>query len=147
MKPLRLETCAELCQRAAIEERRERRRLNRIWHHDSRHRTITYRPLQYEIDLDRCTTSAAVLDWICQIANKTWATDTVLAALVRQLNALLEPQANLCSFGVECGDRFRNRIAARLNRGAGGGGGHKSSRRADAAHNPIAPRYFGGRGR
>jgi len=30
---------------------------------------------------------------------------------------------------------------------AGGGGVDKPARHADAAHKPIAPRYFGGRGR
>lgn len=72
-----------------------------LWHHDTRLRTLTYRPMDYEIDLDECRTSAQVLDWICQIAHKTWATDAVLAALVRQLDRVLRPQVNLCSGGVE----------------------------------------------
>jgi hypothetical protein len=54
----------------------------------------------YEIDLETCTTSAQVLDWIMQVAGKTWATDTVLAGLVRAFDDLLYPQANLCSSGI-----------------------------------------------
>ena len=40
-----------------------------------------------------------MLDWICQIAHKTWADDATLAALVRALDDVLRPQANLCPNG------------------------------------------------
>lgn len=53
----------------------------------------------YEVDLEECLTSAQVLDWIMQVAQKTWATDAVLAGLVRAVNEVLNPQAHLCSFG------------------------------------------------
>lgn len=56
-------------------------------------------PYRYEIDLDTCTSSADVLDWICQIAGKDWADDATLAGLVRALNDVLYPQAHLCSSG------------------------------------------------
>jgi hypothetical protein len=55
------------------------------------------------VPLDRCRTSAEVADWIFQISSKTWATDAVLAGLVRALRTLLDPQATLCSFGEERG--------------------------------------------
>lgn len=55
----------------------------------------------YDVDLERCRTSAEVLDWICQVAWKTWATDATIAGLVRALNHYLQPQATLCSFGQE----------------------------------------------
>lgn len=57
----------------------------------------------YGVPLDRCRTSAEVADWIFQISSKTWATDAVLAGLVRALRTLLDPQATLCSFGEERG--------------------------------------------
>jgi hypothetical protein len=53
----------------------------------------------YCIDLEQCTTSAEVLDWICQVAAKTWADDATLAGLVRALADVLHPQGTLCSSG------------------------------------------------
>jgi hypothetical protein len=53
----------------------------------------------YYIDLERCLTSAQVLDWIMQVAGKRWATSAVLAGLVRALAFVLHPQQNLCSWG------------------------------------------------
>lgn len=55
----------------------------------------------YEVDLEWCHSSARVLDWICQVKKKTWATDTILANLVRGLDDTLQPQANLCSGGQD----------------------------------------------
>jgi hypothetical protein len=57
----------------------------------------------YEIDLEECTTSAGVLDWIFQIESKTWASEEDLGYLVRALNVLLAPQDTLCSGGHEKG--------------------------------------------
>lgn len=53
----------------------------------------------YAVDLDDCRTSAQVLDWICQVASKSWATDEIVAGLVRALSDVLDPQSNLCSGG------------------------------------------------
>jgi hypothetical protein len=57
----------------------------------------------YPVDLDRCTTSAEVLDWVCQIADKGWGTPqqnaATVAGLVQALVDVLHPQANLCSWG------------------------------------------------
>lgn len=57
----------------------------------------------YEIDFERCKTSAAVLDWIMQVAGKQWADDTTLAMLVRAFEYHLDPQRTLCSDGIERG--------------------------------------------
>jgi len=80
-----------------------------LWRFDRRLRTLSYAAaddstIQYEIDLECCQTSAAVLDWIMQVANKAWATDSVIADLVRALNRIIEPQAKLCSFAGGCSD-------------------------------------------
>jgi hypothetical protein len=56
----------------------------------------------YPVDLERFTASSVVLDFIMQVAGKSWATDKCLAGLVRALDDILDPQANLCSGG---GDR------------------------------------------
>lgn len=76
------------------------------WHLDRAQRLLWtgaggYR---YEIDLDSCTTSAEVLDWICQIAGKTWGGSdaehaAITAGLVQAFDDVLNPQANLCSSG------------------------------------------------
>jgi hypothetical protein len=78
-----------------------------IWRFDYKRRVLAYfnerGHWQYEIDLDRCTTSAQVLDWIFQIVQKSWATDRVLSALLHALNAILHPQSTLCGCGHEHG--------------------------------------------
>ena len=55
---------------------------------------------RYEIDLEDCTTSARVLDWICQVAGKQWQDrDRVIAGLITALDDVLNPQAHLCPSG------------------------------------------------
>jgi hypothetical protein len=53
----------------------------------------------YEVDLEQCSNSAQVLDWIFQVSKKQWLSPTGLADLVKALDAVLDPQARLCSFG------------------------------------------------
>lgn len=56
---------------------------------------------RYEVDLEKCLTPAAVLDWIAQVAGKTWGDrDATLAGLVRALDDVLHLQATLCPCGV-----------------------------------------------
>ena len=62
--------------------------------------TIAHADEGYWIDLERCRTTAQVLDWIMQIAHKSWADDGTLASLVRALDHALRPQATLCSLGM-----------------------------------------------
>jgi hypothetical protein len=57
----------------------------------------------YDVDLERCRTSAEVLDWIFQVAAKTWADDRMIAGLVRELDRRLHPQGTLCAFGADRG--------------------------------------------
>lgn len=57
-------------------------------------------PFPYEVDLEQCTTSARVLDRIMQISHKTDTDDATIAGLIRALGDVLNPQANLCSFGA-----------------------------------------------
>lgn len=55
----------------------------------------------YQVDLERCTTSARVLDWIAQVRGKAWADVGALAGLVRALDDVIDLQATLCSFGED----------------------------------------------
>ena len=64
-------------------------------------KTLTITCEDYEIDPERIDTSGEMLDFIMQIARKSWATDEVLANLVRALNDIIEPQAYLCSGGSQ----------------------------------------------
>jgi hypothetical protein len=55
----------------------------------------------YEVDLDTCTSSAEILDWIMQIAGKIWADDACLSGLVRALNGILDLQCTVCPHGQD----------------------------------------------
>lgn len=52
----------------------------------------------YEVDLERCLSSAEMLDWIFQVNGHGWSEDNV-AGLINALRDLLRPQSNLCSSG------------------------------------------------
>jgi hypothetical protein len=53
----------------------------------------------YEIDLERCGTSALMLDWIFQVSNKHTRPAEEVGYLIEALQDLLDPQANICTFG------------------------------------------------
>ncbi len=44
---------------------------------------------EYQVDLETCRNASEVLDWIMHIAGKTFTTDQILAALVRDLELYL----------------------------------------------------------
>jgi hypothetical protein len=54
----------------------------------------------YWCDLEDMTDSAQALDWIAQVAGKTWATAEDVGNLVLAINELLRPQSRLCSDGA-----------------------------------------------
>lgn len=54
----------------------------------------------YEVDLERCTNSAQILDWIFQVNMKTWATPEVVKDLLDIISLVLEPQQNFCGMGI-----------------------------------------------
>ena len=51
---------------------------------------------RYEIDLERISDAASMLDWIFQIAKKTWATAKVTRDLLNALDDVIHPQKHLC---------------------------------------------------
>jgi hypothetical protein len=72
------------------------------------------RPYGYGIPLGRCLSAAQVLDWIAQVAHKRWATDDILADLVRALDDIIDLQRNACGCGREPRDvesRIRRQFA------------------------------------
>ena len=66
-----------------------------------RGRALIYGRDDYQIDLTTCTSSAEVLDWIAQVAQKNWATSSCLAGLVRALDDTLDLQSTLCGCGQD----------------------------------------------
>src|ERR1700719_553472 len=56
---------------------------------------------RYEIDLEEMTCSAKMLDCIFQISAKGWASIDDLGQLLKALDEIFNPQATLCSFGVD----------------------------------------------
>ena len=69
------------------------------WRYDATLLTLTHEGAAYEIDLETCTSSARVLDWIFQVTAKRWCTAHDAHLLLLALDALLSPQATLCSWG------------------------------------------------
>ena len=55
--------------------------------------------LHYWIELNRCTSSAEVLDAVMHSSRHCWADDATLAGLVRALDDVLNPISNLCGGG------------------------------------------------
>lgn len=68
---------------------------------------------RYYVDLERCTSSAEVLDWIIQISNKLWATPKLMVGLLHALDDVLNLQGTLCP-GGRSRRLSRSRIHARV---------------------------------
>jgi len=69
------------------------------WFYDPKTYEVCERAGSYRIDLERCLTSAQLLDWIYQIRGKVWCSDVVLAEFVDIMYDILNPQGRLCSHG------------------------------------------------
>jgi hypothetical protein len=54
---------------------------------------------RYEINVERICQSSQVLDWICQIRGKRWATSIAMRDLIEAFDDIFALQANFCSFG------------------------------------------------
>jgi hypothetical protein len=85
------------------------------WRFNREAMTLTHDEHDYEVDLERMQASAAVLDWIFQVSAKNWATSEDIGDLVRALDLLVDPQATLCSRGLDTATPLtRERIEKRL---------------------------------
>ena len=61
--------------------------------------TLEHKDGKYYVDLESVVSSAELADWIFQISMKSWASTEDVGNLVRALDAIFYPQANLCSGG------------------------------------------------
>ena len=68
------------------------------WVYDAELMTLTFK-YNYEIDLERCSTPAQMLNWIFQLNGKGFTTATDIGDLVAAFDDILYPQSTLCSFG------------------------------------------------
>jgi len=58
----------------------------------------------YKIDLERCNTSAAILDYIVQMSQKMWITREDLGYLIEAFDDLFTLQSNFCGSEFEHSD-------------------------------------------
>jgi hypothetical protein len=73
------------------------------WAFDAKRLALTYEPADspgwWEVDLERMTDPARMLDAIFQFSTKVWAPRRAVGDLVQALDDLLDPQSTLCSWG------------------------------------------------
>jgi hypothetical protein len=69
------------------------------WAFDEKHLVVRHDEHHYEVPIGECRESAHALDWIAQVASKTWATDADVGSLVRAFDDLLDLQGLFCGAG------------------------------------------------
>ena len=69
------------------------------WRFDSPRLCLVHEKLDYEVDLERINSCAAMLDWIFQIAGKV--KEYEFENFVLALSEIFQPQAKCCSNGLE----------------------------------------------
>ena len=73
------------------------------WYLDTENPALVFQfeNVEYDIPLDKCNTSAQILDWIYQIYHKSWAKPYDVYNLLRAFNDIADIQHFVCSFGIE----------------------------------------------
>ncbi len=80
------------------------------WKYHASSNTHTHQTEGYEVELESASQSSAeALDWIAQVAGKTWATPEIVGGLVRAMDRIIRFQASLCGMGVERGPRSKKK--------------------------------------
>ena len=69
------------------------------WRLQASNYTLQHKTHYWEIDLERCNTSAQILDWIFHMRGKGGWTDQDTLDLLAAFAAILAPMSNFCSFG------------------------------------------------
>ena len=92
------------------------------WSLDIKNMALVYifENIEYDIPLDRCNSSAQILDWIYQVYGKSWANPKVVCDLLKAFNDIAPVQQTFCSFGVERAKREDFKMIERvtiLNKG------------------------------
>ncbi len=73
------------------------------WTYQDSNLTLQYNSSEngwYEIDLERCNSSAEILDWIFQVNKKGYSAKD-MKDLLDMFEKILRPQKNFCSWGVD----------------------------------------------
>ncbi len=65
----------------------------------------------YWIDLEQMDSSAQILEKICDVANKNWATADLVANLVWALEDIFDPRRNMCPGGVDIQFKAEDHLA------------------------------------
>lgn len=65
------------------------------WEFDAYARTLEHKRTRYFVPLDQCLTAHGALDWLYQVGMKGNYSDSDIRDLLRALNDILRPQANL----------------------------------------------------
>ena len=63
---------------------------------------MIHKPYPYEIDLETCTGSAQVLDWIFQVFKKTWSTPELIYEILEGIEQACEQSHGDSAQGVFC---------------------------------------------
>jgi hypothetical protein len=71
------------------------------WEYNLEQNTIYCKGFEY--DLTECSDCAKTLNLIFEVADKSWADESVVYGLLMAMRAILHPQARLCPGGVEKG--------------------------------------------
>ena len=56
---------------------------------------------EYAVDLEDCYNSASTLDWVAQVAEKSWVSSADIGDLVLALNDVIGLQQNICGFSKD----------------------------------------------
>jgi hypothetical protein len=88
------------------------------WVYQARSRALIHEDVGYPIELDDCTSCAALLDVVFHVSLKAWMSREAIGHLVQALQDLLEPMANLCSCGIDHGPFDAKRWLKARHRGS-----------------------------